>query len=155
MMRSQTSTPIAMGEAYTGLWEGKKLITEHLIDYARHDLAHVGGVTAGKKIATLCEPYGILTAWHGPGNISPVAHMANCHVSLNVVNFGIQEYDHGWGEPMHEVFTNMPKYADGHVTIDDKPGLGIEVNEKSAKKYPYKRFLRPTIRRADDTPWAY
>ena len=154
-IRNQTSTPIAMGEVFTGLWEGKELITDHLIDYARHDLAHVGGVTAGKKIATLCEPYGILTAWHGPGNISPIAHMANCHVSLNVSNFGIQEYAHGWGEPMREVFTSMPAYADGHVSIGDAPGLGIDVNVEAARKYPYQRFLRPTIRRADDTPWAY
>jgi mannonate dehydratase len=155
IIRRQVATPIAMGEAFTGVWEGRELITEHLIDYARHDLAHVGGVSAGRKIATLCEPYGILTAWHGPGNISPIAHMANCHVSLSTVNFGIQEYAHGWGESMQDVFTAMPAYADGHITVSDRPGLGIDVNEKAAAKYPYKRFLRPMIRRADGTPWAY
>src|SRR5262245_34658505 len=155
LIRHQTSTPIAMGEAYTGLWEGKELITEHLIDYVRHDLAHVGGITTGRKIATLCEPYGILTAWHGPGNISPIAHMANCHVSLSVSNFGIQEYAHGWSDPVKEVFTALPQYAAGYVTVGDAPGLGIDVNEKAAAKYPYKRFLRPTIRRADGTPWPY
>jgi mannonate dehydratase len=155
LMRKQVSTPIAMGEAYTGIWEGRELISEHLIDYVRHDLAHVGGITAGRKIAALCEPHGILTAWHGPGNIAPISHMANCHVSLSVPNFGIQEYAHGWGDEVREVFTAMPAYADGHVTIGDAPGLGIDVNEKAARKYPYKRFLRPAIRRADDTPWPY
>ena len=155
IIRQQTSTPIAMGEIFTALWEGRELITEHLIDYVRHDLAHVGGVTAGRKIATLCEPYGILTAWHGPGNISPISHMANAHVSLSVSNFGIQEYAHGWGDVMREVFTAMPSYADGHVTIDDAPGLGIDVNEQAARRFPYKRFLRPAIRRVDDTPWPY
>lgn len=154
-MRNQTSTPIAMGEVFTGLWEGKELITEHLIDYVRHDLAHVGGVSTGKKVATLCEPYGILTAWHGPGNISPITHMANCHVSLNVPNFGIQEYAHGWGEAVREVFSEIPTYQDGHVTISRAPGLGTDVNEEAARKYPYQRFLRPRIRRADGTPWAY
>jgi len=155
LIRQQVSTPIAMGEAYTGVWEGKELITEHLIDYVRHDLAHVGGITTGRKIATLCEPYGILTAWHGPGNISPIAHMANCHVSLSVPNFGIQEYAHGWGDAVREVFSATPEYAAGHVTVGDAPGLGIDVNEKVAAKYPYKRFLRPMIRRADGTPWPY
>ena len=81
--------------------------------------------------------------------------MANCHVSLSTPNFGIQECAHEWGEPMHEVFSAMPVYADGHVTVTDEPGLGIDVNEAAAAKYPYKRFLRPTIRRADGTPWAY
>jgi len=155
IMRQQTSTPIAMGEIFTALWEGRELITEHLIDYVRHDLAHVGGVTAGRKIAAVAEPYGILTAWHGPGNISPISHMANCHVSLSVSNFGIQEYAHGWGEPIQEVFSAMPTYADGHVTIRDATGLGVDVNEAAARRSPYIRYLRPAIRRADDTPWPY
>jgi mannonate dehydratase len=155
LIRKLTATPIAMGEAYTGVWEGRELISEHLIDYVRHDLAHVGGITTGKKIATLCEPLGILTAWHGPGNISPISHMANCHVSLSVPNFGIQEYSTGWGDAVREVFSATPTYSAGYVTVGDEPGLGIDINEQAAAKYPYKRFLRPTIRRADDTPWPY
>jgi len=155
IIRQQCSTPIAMGEVFTGQWDGLFLITEHLIDYVRHDLAHCGGITAGKKIATMCEPYGILTAWHGPGNISPVSHMANAHVSLSVPNFGIQEYAVGWGEAVREVFSNIPVYKDGHIEIREGPGLGIEVDEAAAKKYAYLRRLRPTIRREDGTPWPY
>lgn len=155
IIRQQSSTPLAMGEIYVGAWEGLELITSHLIDYVRHDLCHVGGITTGKKVAVMCEPYGILTAWHGPGNISPVAHMANAHVSLSVPNFGIQEYAVGWGDGVREVFSAIPRYEDGAVTIEDKPGLGIEVNEAAAKKYPYLRRLRPTIRRSDGTPWPY
>jgi mannonate dehydratase len=155
IIRQQASTPLAMGEIYTGQWEGLDLITDHLIDYVRHDLVHVGGVTTGKKVATMCEPYGILTAFHGPGNISPVAHMANCHVSLAVPNFGIQEFAVGWSDAVREIFTAMPVYQDGYVTIHDEPGLGIDVNEAAAKRYPYLRRLRPTIRRADDSAWPY
>ncbi len=155
LIRQQTTTPIAMGEIYTGQWDGLYLITEHLIDYVRHDLAHCGGITTGKKIATVCEPYGILTAWHGPGNISPITHMANAAVSLSVPNFGIQEYATGWGPAVLEVFSDIPKYANGFVTVNDKPGLGIEVNEAAAKKYPYVRRLRPAIRQPDGTPWPY
>ena len=155
LIRQQSNIPIAMGEVFCGLWDGRELITEHLIDYARHDLAHVGGVTAGRKLATLCEPFGILTAWHGPGNISPITHMANAHVSYSVPNFGIQEFDANWGDAVSEVFSAMPVYADGHVSIHDQPGLGIDVDVKAAAKYPYIRRLRPMIRRADDTPWAY
>lgn len=155
IIRQQTTTPLAMGEIYTGQWDGLYLITEHLIDYVRHDLAHCGGITTGRKIAAMCEPYGILTAWHGPGNISPVTHMANAHVSLSVPNFGIQEFAVGWGEPVREVFSAMPAYSSGSITIQDGAGLGIDVNEASAKKYPYLRRLRPTIRREDGTPWPY
>jgi mannonate dehydratase len=155
LIRQHSGTPIAMGEVYVGAWEGLNLIEEHLVDYVRNDLAHCGGITTGKKIATACEPKGILTAWHGPGNIAPVSHMANAHVSLSVPNFGIQECSVEWPAAVHEVFSAMPTFDDGYVNIADKPGLGVEVNEATAAKYPYLRRLRPTIRRADDTAWPY
>ena len=155
LIRQHASTPIAMGEVYVGPWEGLNLIEEHLVDYVRNDLAHCGGITTGKKIATACEPKGILTAWHGPGNIAPPSHMANAHVSLSVPNFGIQECAVEWHPAVHEVFSAMPTFDDGYVNIADKPGLGVEVNETAAAKYPYLRRLRPTIRRADDTAWPY
>ena len=155
IIRQQCSTPLAMGEIYTGAWEGLPLITNHLIDYVRHDIAHVGGITTLRKVAALCEPFGIETAFHGPGNISPVSHMAHCHVSYSVPNFGIQEFAVGWGEGVAAVFTARPVYEDGHITIHGEPGLGLDVNEDEARKRPYVRRLRPTIRRADDTPWPY
>jgi mannonate dehydratase len=154
-IRQQSATPIAMGEIFVGPWEGLQLVTNHLIDYVRHDLVHCGGITTGRKVAANCEPYGILTAWHGPGNISPVAHMANAHVSLSVPNFGIQEYSVGWPEAIHEVFSATPKFDAGYIDIEDKPGLGIEVSETAASKYPYLRRLRPLIRQSDDSAWPY
>lgn len=155
LIRQQASTPLAMGEVYVGAWEGHSLVTDHLIDYVRHDLAHCGGITTGKKVAIAAEPHGVLTAWHGPGNISPITHFANCHVSLSVPNFGIQEESRGWGPKAREVFSDFPVVKDGYVTINDKPGLGVEVNEAAARKYPYVRRLRPGIRRQDGTPWPY
>jgi mannonate dehydratase len=155
LIRQHASTPIAMGEVYVGPWEGLSLIEEHLVDYVRNDLAHCGGITTGKKIAAGCEPKGILTAWHGPGNIAPISHMANAHVSLSIPNFGIQECAVTWAPAVHEVFSAMPSFDDGYVNIADKAGLGVEVNETAAANYPYLRRLRPTIRRADGTAWPY
>jgi len=155
IIRRQAATPLAMGEIYTGQWDGLFLITEHLIDYVRHDLCHCGGITTGRKIAAIAEPYGVLTAWHGPSNISPVAHMANAHLSFAVPNFGIQESPSDWPEAAREVFSAMPSYEGGYLDIDDQPGLGIEVNEAAARKYPYLTRHRPTIRRRDDTAWPY
>ncbi len=113
LIRQQVATPLAMGEIWTGEWDGLCLITEHVIDYVRHDLCHCGGITTGMKIATIAEPYGILTAWRGPSNISPVAQMANCHVSLSVPNFGIQECATNWSAAAGEVFSGAPSFAEG------------------------------------------
>jgi mannonate dehydratase len=155
LIRHRASTPIAMGEVFVGPWEGLNLIEEHLIDYIRNDLAHCGGITTGKKIATACEPKGILTAWHGPDNISPISHLANAHVSLSVANFGVQECTVDWPRAVPEVFSAMPSFHEGYVNVAEKPGLGVEVNEAAAAKYPYLRRLRATIRRSDDTAWPY
>ncbi len=155
LVREQSDIPLAMGEVFCNPWEGQDLLFEHLIDYARHDLAHIGGITAARKIAAICEARGILTAWHGPGNISPLAHMANAHVSLAVPNFGIQEFDAGWDERIDAVFSAVPRYADGHLTVPPGPGLGCDVDFEAALRHPYVRRMRPTIRRADGTPWAY
>ena len=115
----------------------------------------MGGITTLRKIAAICEPYGIETAFHGPSNISPVSHMAHCHVAYAVPNFGIQEFAVGWGDGVRAVFSASPVFERGYITIHDKPGLGIDVNEEKARTRPYVRRLRPTIRRADDTPWPY
>ena len=44
-----------------------------------------------RKVAALCEFFGVRTAWHGPGDVSPVGHAANVHLDLAMPNFGIQE----------------------------------------------------------------
>ncbi len=156
LVRQQSSTPLAMGEVFCNPWEGQELWLDHLIDYARHDLAHIGGITAARKVAAACETRGVLTAWHGPGNISPIAHMANAHVSLAVPNFGIQEFDaNWWGEPIREVFSTVPEVTEGHVTVPLSSGLGCHVDIDAARRFPYVRRMRPAIRRVDGTPWAY
>ena len=44
-----------------------------------------------RKLAALCEFFGVRTALHGPGDCSPVGMMANLAIDLSVSNFGIQE----------------------------------------------------------------
>lgn len=75
------------------------------------------------------------TAWHGPGDVSPVGHAANIHLDLNAHNFGIQEWS-GFTEQSMEVFPGSPELRNGYVYANDKPGLGIDIDEKLAAKYP-------------------
>jgi mannonate dehydratase len=155
LIRQQSGIAISMGEIFTGQWEALPLITEQLIDFIRCDLPHFGGITAARKVATVCEPFQILSAWHGPGNISPISHMANAHVSLSIPNFGVQEFGPSTAEATREIFDTLPELANGHITIGDKPGLGIDVNYERARQRPYIRRLRPMIRREDGTAWPY
>ena len=138
MVRQQCSTPIAMGELYNNPSEYIPMIKDRLIDFIRIHISDIGGLTPAKKLAGLCEAFGVRTAWHGPGDTSPIGHAANLMLDISSWNFGIQEYSI-FGERTKEVFPGCPEVKDGFMWPNDKPGLGIEINEELALKFPHKK----------------
>lgn len=148
LLRQHTTIPIAMGELYNTRWDALPLLTEQLIDYIRCDIGHIGGISEARKIAAIAESFYIQTAWHGPGDIAPMTHAANVHVDLSIANFGIQEMVF-FPEVAQEVMPGAPTFADGYLNVSDAPGLGTDVNEALAAKYPYKRAYLPVVRRVD------
>lgn len=147
-LRAQSSIPIAQGELFNNPAEWRTLIAEHLIDYIRVHLSQIGGITPARKLQIFAEQFGVKTAWHGPGDMSPVAHAANVHIDLAAPNFGVQEWS-GIEPPnfviqelreqkgaLLEVFDGLPEFHDGYVYANDRPGLGIDIDEKKAEKYP-------------------
>ena len=135
-IRQQCATPIAMGELFNSPHEWTPLISERLIDYIRIHVSQAGGFTPCRKIAAMGEVFGVRTAWHGPGDVSPIGHMANVTLDVTCYNFGIQEYS-PFNDRMQEVFHGCPELKNGYVYPSDKPGWGIEVDEKAAAKFPY------------------
>jgi len=135
MVRGQCTTPIANGELYNNPKEWDFLIANRLIDFIRVHISQIGGITPAVKPAHFCEQFGVRTAWHGPGDVSPVGHAANIHLDLHVHNFGIQEWS-GFSQNSQEVFPGCPVLKDGYVYANDKPGLGIDIDEKLAEKFP-------------------
>jgi mannonate dehydratase len=135
-IRQQCATPLAMGELFNSPHEWSPLISERLIDYIRVHVSQAGGVTPSRKIAILGEMFNVKTAWHGPGDVSPIGHMANVTLDLVSNNFGIQEYS-PFNDRLREVFSNCPKMDNGYLYANEAPGWGIEVDEKAAAKYPF------------------
>lgn len=148
LIRQHSTTPLAMGELYHSRWECLPVITEQLIDFIRCDLGHIGGITEAQKIAHIAESYYVQTAWHGPGDIGPAMHAANVHLDLSLANFGVQEMV-AFPEVVHEVLPGAPVYKDGYLYASEAPGLGTDVNEELAAKYPYERAYLPMTRRQD------
>ncbi|MEX1279709.1 MAG: enolase C-terminal domain-like protein [Acidimicrobiia bacterium] len=134
-LRERTTTPIAMGELHNHPLEWQGLVTERLVDFVRAHISQLGGITPARKLAALGEAFGVRTAWHGPGDTSPVGHAANLHLDLVAHNFGIQEVI-GFPEPLHEVFSGIPELRDGHLWPNGLPGLGIDIDEAAAARYP-------------------
>lgn len=135
IIREQTTAPIAMGELFSHPMEYKKLIQNNWIDFVRAHLSFIGGLTPAKKLAAFAEAFGVRTAWHGPGDLSPVGMAAQIHLDSVVNNFGIQEFQ-GFNEAEEEVFVGAPQLRDGYAYLNDNPGFGIEVDEEKAAKYP-------------------
>ncbi len=144
MLRQQCATPIAMGELFNNPNEWIDLVSGRQIDFIRCHLSQVGGISAARKIAALCGFFGVRTAWHGPGDTSPIGHAAHVHLDLSTWNFGIQECTM-FNEAAREVFPGTPEIRDGSMYGNEKPGLGIDVNEILAAKYPIR----------DDPPFDY
>jgi mannonate dehydratase len=134
-MRALTSTPIAMGELFNNPNEWLHLVSGRLIDFIRIHLSQIGGLTPARKVAALCDFFGVRTAWHGPGDVSPVGHAANVHLDLATPNFGIQE-GRQFNQAEQDVFPGCPELKDGALWVSDRPGLGIDLDENLAAKFP-------------------
>jgi mannonate dehydratase len=147
-LRAKTTIPLAQGELFNNPHEWKYLISERLIDLIRVHLSQIGGITPARKLQIFAEQFGVRTAWHGPGDMSPLAHAANIHIDLAARNFGVQEWSgteppnfviqelKGRREALLDVFPGLPQFRQGYVYANDKPGLGVEINESEAAKYP-------------------
>jgi mannonate dehydratase len=152
-IRQQCATPQAMGELFVNVQEWLPLVAERLIDYLRVRVSKVGGITPAQKIAHLCEWYGVNTAWQEGGNTDPVNLTASMHLDLASWNFGIQE-ENWFSEAELEAFPGHPVLERGYLYPNDRPGLGIDIDEaKAAALVDPERARRPRYvaedRRAD------
>lgn len=136
LLREQCNTPIAMGELFNTQHEYLPLIKNRLIDYIRIHISQIGGLSPARKVAILSEYFGVKTAWHGPGDASPVAHAAQLAIEVSSYNFGVHEGS-GFPKETMEVFPGCPEVKDGYMLAQERPGLGIEVNEQLAAKFPF------------------
>lgn len=135
ILRQHTTIPFAMGELFTNPVEWKTIIQNQWIDFIRVHISDIGGLTPARKLANFCESYDVRTAWHGPNDLSPVGVAAQMHLDLNSHNFGIQEFA-GFTDEEEAVFPGCPVIKDGYAYVNDKPGLGVDFDEKEAAKFP-------------------
>jgi mannonate dehydratase len=135
LLRQQTSIPIAMGELFNTQHEYLPLIKDRLIDFIRIHISQIGGLSPARKVAALSEYFGVRTAWHGPGDASPIAHAAQLALELSIYNFGVHEGS-GFPQETKDVFVGCPEVKNGYMLAQEKPGHGIEVDEKLAAKFP-------------------
>ena len=154
LIRQHTTTPLAIGEIFNRIWDAKGLIEEQLIDYIRATVVHAGGITHLRRIAALADLYNVKTGCHGATDLSPVCMAAALHFDLSITNFGIQEYMRHTPET-DTVFPHAYSFDNGFMHPGDKPGLGVDLDEALAARYPYKRAYLPVNRLEDGTMYNW
>ena len=150
LIRQHTTTPLAVGEVFDSIYDCQQLIQEQLIDYIRTTVVHAGGITHLKKIASLAEMYHVRTGSHGATDLSPVCMGAALHFDLSVHNFGIQEYMRHTAET-DQVFPHAYSFDGGVMLPGEAPGLGVDIDESLAARYPYQQAYLPVNRKLDGT----
>jgi mannonate dehydratase len=147
-IREHTTVPIAVGEVFNSIWDCHELITGQLIDYIRATVVHAGGISHLRRIFDLAALHHVRTGSHGATDLSPVCMSAALHVDISVPNFGIQEYMRHT-EATDEVFPHGYHYADGYLHPSEEPGLGVDIDEEQAARYPYDPAYLPVNRLMD------
>ena len=150
LLRSHTRVPIAVGEVFNSIWDCQELITRQWIDYVRATVVHAGGITHLRRILDLANLHQVRSGCHGATDLSPVSMAAALHLDVSIPNFGIQEYmphtaatdavfPHGW------------RFERGDLYVSEAPGLGVELDEDAAARYPYRPAYLPVNRLEDGT----
>jgi mannonate dehydratase len=154
LIRQHTTTPLAVGEVFNSIWDCKALIEEQLIDYIRATIVHAGGLTHLRRIASFADMNNVRTGCHGATDLSPISMAGALHFGLSMPNFGIQEYMRHTAET-DAVFPHAYGFNDGAMHPGEQPGLGVDIDEDLAAKFPYRRAYLPVNRLEDGGMWNW
>lgn len=127
--------PIATGERLTGRWEFRELFEKRACAVVQPDVSHCGGISEARRIAAMAETYMISVACHNPQG--PVSTAASTHVGFATPNYLIQEMVRADVPWRNDIVSEFVPLEAGQCSAPTKPGLGIEINEKEAAKYPW------------------
>lgn len=132
-VRRESPVPVCTGENLYGFAGFERLIELQGTDGVHIDIPKSGGLAESKRISEFAASYGIWTAAHNPA--SPVGTIASAHAASAMRDFRIHELANwiDWWPDL--VVHDGPIWDNGYLTIQDKPGYGIEINEDVARAH--------------------
>ncbi len=134
-VRDKSPVAISAGERLYTRWDYKDMFEKGCADYIQPDISHAGGIMELKKLAAEAEYRYMGFAPHNPSG--PVANAATLNIAACCPNFSILEIMYSDVDYRKDITNEKLEYKDGYITIPDKPGLGIEINEEECLKHPY------------------
>jgi len=132
-VRESLDMYVASGECEYTTYGFRELFLRKAIDVCQPDIARAGGITECKKIAALAQTFHIRFAPHAWGGAVCIA--ATGHLVMTLPNFLLMEFDRVPNPLRDELLVQPLIFKDGFLYISDKPGLGIEPDEKALKKF--------------------
>jgi L-alanine-DL-glutamate epimerase-like enolase superfamily enzyme len=136
-VQMQTTTPIHTGEQIYLRQNFRELIETHAVRVVGPDPADVGGIAELKWIAEYADLHGVLMAPHGTGNgVLGLAALVQVSATLPQ-NFIAFEYPAPKDSWWYDIVDGLPDpiVQDGHITVWDRPGMGVEINAERAKPH--------------------
>ena len=143
-VKRSAGCPIAAGERLYTQADFFRMMALRAVDVVQPDLAHCGGILAGKKIAAMAAPQDILVAPHC--SIGPVALAACLHFDVSTPNFLVQEafaeFDVPW---RNDLVGGWHPIQDGAFHLSEAPGLGLDLDERAIAEHPYVPHAFPSL----------
>lgn len=147
-IRAHTSVPLATGERLTSRYYFAPICSERIVDVIMPDVVHCGGISELRKIAILAECFRVDVSPHNPQ--SEVSTLASMHVCASTPNCTILEIGSGQDPFWSDLFYGGHfSYEKGYADLPSRPGLGIDLDEKVAAKFPYEPKHWSTLRSPD------
>lgn len=134
-VKGKVSIPLAAGERLYTTQDYLPFLQAGILDVAQPDVCHAGGITGLRKIAALCDTFGVVMAPHNP--LGPIATMVNVHLGLVTPNFLIQEVMRADVPWRADVVEGAPEIRGGHIYPPTSIGIGATINDAAAKQHPY------------------
>jgi L-rhamnonate dehydratase len=131
-IRNKSATPIAGGEHEFTRFGFEQLMASKAVDYVQLDVNRVGGITEARKIWSLAQARSLTVVPHSQ-------NFHNLHLIMANLNSPLSEYfplDNRDGDTFFcELFDGEPRAERGHISMSDRPGLGVELNEAAMQEF--------------------
>lgn len=134
-VKSKSPIPIAAGERLYTRWDFRRLFDLSCADWIQPDVSHAGGMMELKKIAAEAESRYLPFAPHNPSG--PVANAATLQAASTCPNFALLEIMYSDVVWRGDICNESLEFSDGCITVPDRPGLGIDIDEQACAAHPY------------------
>ncbi|MGC6174762.1 galactonate dehydratase [Lacrimispora sp. 38-1] len=132
---ARTNIPIATGERFINIQEFETILQKKAAKYVRPDVCALGGITPCKKVAAMAEANYVKVVPHNP--LGPVSTAACLQLDAAIPNFAIQEFPSFYHQGNESEMTTEPFHEEaGYIVIPHAPGIGIELIDDLAEKFP-------------------